>query len=521
MAANCQLVKQKIALVAALAVIVYGANFWAPSIYILDEAKNAGCAQEMWQTGNWMVPYFNGELRTDKPPLHYFFMILSYSVFGSSAFAARLFSVLCGVVLVIHAFVFTRKHFNEGMAGVMVALLLGSLQLAIQFHLAVPDPYLILCFTSGLFFFYEGYIGNRNKLFLFYALIALGFLAKGLIAVIFPGLIIFIFLLFQKQFTWRGLLALHLPTGILLFCALALPWYIGVGIKTDGAWLEGFFLKHNLDRYTATMEGHRGFFLAPFLILVAGLLPTSLFVVQAVRKSWKDRHQNLFIKLCLITVVVVPLFFSFSKTLLPGYPAPALPFFAMLLAYYLQQEFISQSNSDWAQVSLLILHSIIACAIPVAVLITIKTELPGLGLQNLWVVFLPLPLTAAYSLFLYWKKNRKGLIYTITGGWVLVAILFFWIAFPRIDKVNPVSASLPLVHKPVAYFGGFNPAYRFALQQNIPQLRTTEEVKKFVEAGGVVISQRKFLNELDTTHCQVIFSQKDLFERPVTVILSK
>ena len=50
-------------------------NLDKPMIYILDEAKNAECAREMLVSGNYVVPYFNGQIRTYKPPLHYFFMV--------------------------------------------------------------------------------------------------------------------------------------------------------------------------------------------------------------------------------------------------------------------------------------------------------------------------------------------------------------------------------------------------------------------------------------------------------------
>ncbi len=63
-------------------------NLDKPMIYILDEAKNAECAREMMVPGDFITPYFNGQLRTGKPPLHYFFMILSYKIFGVSAFSA-------------------------------------------------------------------------------------------------------------------------------------------------------------------------------------------------------------------------------------------------------------------------------------------------------------------------------------------------------------------------------------------------------------------------------------------------
>src|SRR6266542_6826784 len=60
----------------------------ATPIYILDEARNSECAREMMQPNDWITPTFNGELRTDKPPLHYFFMIVAYKMFGVNEFAA-------------------------------------------------------------------------------------------------------------------------------------------------------------------------------------------------------------------------------------------------------------------------------------------------------------------------------------------------------------------------------------------------------------------------------------------------
>ena len=61
-------------------------------IIILDESKNAEAAREFIVTGQYMIPYFNGEIRVDKPPLHYYFMNLGYNIFGINSFGARFFS---------------------------------------------------------------------------------------------------------------------------------------------------------------------------------------------------------------------------------------------------------------------------------------------------------------------------------------------------------------------------------------------------------------------------------------------
>nr|WP_293304666.1 hypothetical protein [Allomuricauda sp.] len=78
-------------LVFLLALAICTSFIGAYPIYILDEARNSEAAREMFVTGDIIVPYFNGQLRTDKPPLHYFFMMLGYKLFGVNAFGARFF----------------------------------------------------------------------------------------------------------------------------------------------------------------------------------------------------------------------------------------------------------------------------------------------------------------------------------------------------------------------------------------------------------------------------------------------
>ena len=91
-----------------------------------------------------------------------------------------------------------------------------------------------------------------------YAAIGLGTLAKGPIAIALPGLIFLLFLIFSKQLKWAIIRKLHPFSGAALVLLIALPWYILVHLQTNGAWTEGFFLKHNLGRFSDEMEGHRG-----------------------------------------------------------------------------------------------------------------------------------------------------------------------------------------------------------------------------------------------------------------------
>src|SRR5262245_34114014 len=64
-------------------------NLGGPSLWDIDEGNNAEAAREMFESGNWVVPTFNGQLRVDKPVLLYWLQLGAYQVFGVNEWAAR------------------------------------------------------------------------------------------------------------------------------------------------------------------------------------------------------------------------------------------------------------------------------------------------------------------------------------------------------------------------------------------------------------------------------------------------
>ncbi|MCF8308686.1 MAG: glycosyltransferase family 39 protein, partial [Bacteroidales bacterium] len=110
-----------------IAYFLLSANDGGSNIYILDEAKNSECAREMMERGDWVVPTFNYELRTDKPPLHYYFMMMGYSIFGSNEFGARFFSSVFGVLTILITFFYIRKFVGYRQALLSSVILLSSL----------------------------------------------------------------------------------------------------------------------------------------------------------------------------------------------------------------------------------------------------------------------------------------------------------------------------------------------------------------------------------------------------------
>jgi 4-amino-4-deoxy-L-arabinose transferase-like glycosyltransferase len=511
-----------------LGAFLYFANLGGPSIYILDEAKNAGCAREMMDRGDLVVPTFNGELRTDKPPLHYYFMMMSYNVFGVSAWGARFFSAIAGLLLIALIYVQVTRIVNERVAFFSALVMLSSIQLTIQFHLAVPDPYLILCITWCLLSFFRGFHGQPGQLWWMYVAAALGFLTKGPIAIIMTGLVVVVYLIITKQLTLASLKRLKLLPGALLFCAIALPWYLAVGNATHGEWLRGFFIGHNLERYTSTMEGHGAFPLAPFVILLAALLPFSVFIVQAVRLAWRERTEKPLLLFCLVVGLAFGVFFSFSKTVLPSYPAPAIPFLAIVLGYFLYALTQSHAFSKTGLNASLAVHLVIAVALLIGGVIALQQEKELQDLLPMVWIFLPLPLAALFGWYFYQQGKIGPFIYSWSAGWMLVVVLFFYVAYPAIDSKNPVSRSMPELaraysDRQIVSFHLFNPAYAFNLKKTIEVYHTPGTLDSLAKSPNkiVVITRTQYLDELPKdTPLRIIYRSKDLFESSETVLMA-
>src|SRR5919202_3358603 len=112
-------------------------------LWIYDEARNAECAREMWERNDWIVPTFNGTLRTLKPPLHYYFMFAGFDLFGVTEWGARFFSAVFGVATILTVYYFVKKYSSNLHALITSCVLLVSTHFLFQFRMSVPDPYLI------------------------------------------------------------------------------------------------------------------------------------------------------------------------------------------------------------------------------------------------------------------------------------------------------------------------------------------------------------------------------------------
>ncbi|MEO8116102.1 MAG: glycosyltransferase family 39 protein [Bacteroidota bacterium] len=492
----------------------------ATPIYILDEAKNAECAREMLQNHNWIIPTFNGELRTDKPPLHYFFMAISYSVFGYTEFAARFFSVIMGLLTVCITYFYTKKFTTPFIAFCAVLVLIASTHFIFEFRLAVPDPYLIFFIAFGLFSAFSWIEENKiSQLYISAAALALACLTKGPIALALPGLCIFVWIIWTKK--WKHVSTMHLIGALILFLLIALPWYIAVDRATNGEWTKGFFIENNLNRFADPQEGHGGFFGLTLVFFIFGMLPFLVFV-GGIIKNRKIVFSNSLVKFSGIIVLIFIIFFSFASTRLPNYAMPCYPFAAIVIGKYIA----GLLNGNWIgkKYPYYILIAFTIC-IPVAGYFALMQEDDLNFLAPIALILLIVPLLLIVFLFLKKDDFFKKQIAWIFGVFCILNFIGIAYLYPVIYRQNPVAATIEQVKDKDNIFSYqiFNSGYRFYLDKNIPRTFYTDTLKQWLQLPGnaIVITRLEFLPDLKNLPLVEIARHRDIFELPTTVILKK
>lgn len=302
-----------------------------------DEGRYAEIPREMLERGDMITPTLNYVHFFDKPPLLYWLNIASFKVLGLTEFAARLPSALCGLLTVLVTYVIARKLYERRTA-LIAALILGtSAGFVLQSRIVLTDMVLTCCLTAALgTFIVAAQRENRRSAaapwYLFYAFCALAVLAKGLIGILFPGGIIFFYLLLTGR--WRLLVEMKLVSGLVLFLAIAAPWFVVVSMRNPN-FAHFFFINQHFERFTSSVHGRYQPFWFYVPVLAAIMLPFSFFVPGSLVSAWRNRRQHdgqtgLYL---LIWAVLIFLFFSKSNSKLIPYILPVFPPLAILIAH--------------------------------------------------------------------------------------------------------------------------------------------------------------------------------------------
>jgi 4-amino-4-deoxy-L-arabinose transferase-like glycosyltransferase len=301
-----------------LILLSFFAGLGSGPLFDVDEGAFSEATREMLVGKNYLTTFLNGKPRFDKPILIYWLQLVSVRTFGLSEFAFRFPSAVSSALWAITTFLFVRKERNDGEAWLAASLMVLSLQITIIAKAAIADALLNCCLAISMFAIYRyRRLGQASSIYLAFGAIGLGMLAKGPIALLIPLAVSFVFFLLQRDLNgWMR--AVSHPGGMLLFLLIVLPWYTLEYLDQGKAFLEGFFMKHNVGRFSSSLEGHSGslFYYVPVVLL--GIMPSTglFFVVLRHLRTLVSDPLNRF---CLVWFGFVFAFFSLSGTKLPHY----------------------------------------------------------------------------------------------------------------------------------------------------------------------------------------------------------
>ena len=333
--------------------IFVGGMFTPP---LMDDADSvhAEAAREMVLRQDRVTLHADGIRYLEKAPLLYWGMAASFEVFGVHDWAARL-PLMLGVLALLFGTYWVGKRAYSADAGFYAALILATSVGPYLFtRFLIPDMLVGLWLTLGFGFFLQTLGEDRPSRLASWGLAAtaaLNVLTKGLIGLVFPGVIILGYLILTRNL--RHLLRIRLLSSSVVFLFIAAPWHILAALRnpTQGSvrgFLWFYFVNEHFLRYL-NKRVPRDYDTVPLLIfwglILVWLLPWSAFLPQAL-KDVPLRLRNLDHALAArsranllfaIWAVVILVFFSFS-TRQEYYTIPALPALALLIGGWLQRE---------------------------------------------------------------------------------------------------------------------------------------------------------------------------------------
>lgn len=395
-----------------------------------DEPRYAQIGREMLERNDWVVPTLNGQPWLEKPVLLYWGEMAAYRTFGVHDWAARIPSAIFAAGLVI-AILFFMRRFRPG-SELDAALITASSVAVIGFGRgASTDMQLSAPFCAAMLAWWaSNETGRKLWLAWFYALLGIAALAKGPVS---PALAILI----VAAYAWlrrEGKIfvrSVWLP-GFAIFFAIVLPWYVAVEIKVP-QFFRVFFLQHNLERFGTNLYQHAQPFWYYIPVFLVAVLPWTFFTLPALWAAMRSARtvirsrregtaleesvQDGLLHFLMLWTVIPIIFFSISRSKLPGYILPAIPAATLLTAVYLH------SLKKAARIQL-VLHSLLCGAILGGALLAPWLMLKAHVTQQLWTWVAAVTAMAASAVLLLVRYRGLRVLHFITLVPLVLGLVF-------------------------------------------------------------------------------------------------
>lgn len=467
-----------------LSAAIYLGNAGFPALLDDADASHAMVSREMLQRHDGVILYMNGIRYLMKAPLHYWAVALSYAALGQNEFSTRLPVALAMIGLVLLVNEFARRFFGAR-AGLYSGLVVGTGAGFFLFtRIMIPEAIYALEFTAIFYLFLRGWTGSLNPRAAYWgaaALTGLAMLTRGLVGVIFPAAILFLFIVATRS--WNRWRELQLFSSAAIFLLVAAPWHFLASLRAN-SFFWSYFINEHIKRAIGTRYPPDYQAVPLWLWLGAHLVwlfPWSIFVPAALKciprpRTWKSLPAEGQARLLLaLWAAFILLFFSLTfGSRMEYYSFGAWPAIAMLLGIGLAKA--EEQGKRWLvhmQAALAAVGAMLAAVLIAMLWISAKVQVNGdissllkehennfyrvsmahiLDLTPQAFALLRLPAALAAAAFLLglgaaWWLRRKRREQAAAVCLAITMAVFFFAANVALGVFGPYLSSKPLMSK--------------------------------------------------------------------------
>jgi 4-amino-4-deoxy-L-arabinose transferase-like glycosyltransferase len=319
-----------------LAAIWLAATLWIRPLALPDEGRYAGVAWEMLRSGDWLVPTLDGLPYFHKPPLFYWITAAAMSLFGTTEWAARIAPFAGGLAACSALYCFASRWAGQAVARISLVVLAAQPLFFVGAQYANLDMLVAGCISVTIVAAAHAALEamqarrSRSALAIAWGFAALGLLAKGLIGIVLPGMVVVAWLLVLRR--PRLLVSLLWWPAVGVFVIVAAPWFVAMQLRFP-QFSDYFFVVQHFKRFAETgFNNAQPFWFYP-AVLALLTLPWIFWLPAAARRGyWTEPQLGPVRMLMWLWLALITLFFSLPHSKLVGYILPAVPPLAFLIA---------------------------------------------------------------------------------------------------------------------------------------------------------------------------------------------
>jgi hypothetical protein len=486
-----------------------------PAVFLLppsdrDESRFAQATKQMLETGDFVNIRFLDTARNKKPVGIHWAQAASVELVGAARagfglprlpenpiWPYRIPSLLGLWVAAAATFLLGRSLVGPRAALLAALMLATSLVAVVEAHIAKTDAALTAAITVAMLLLARTYTApdsfTPRHAAGFWLALGLGILLKGPIAPMVALLAVIVLVAVDRRVGWLG--RLRPARGLALMLAVVAPWFILIGIETDGAFFRdalGGDLGSKLQGADEKHGGPPGFHL---LLATLTLFPASLLLWPALPGIWAARREAV-TRVLLAWIIPTWLVFEIAPTKLPHYVLPTFPAILLLLAAWVLSE-ARKPAPRWLTGIGIGLWGVVIAAFIIAP--PLAGVLADRALDPLWLLAPLVAMGFAWLAIALWRGNEvpgaalAGLVaapalYGLVLGATLSRIESIWIA-PRVAEALRAAGSGPL-----ASAGFHEPSLPFLLGSDTRLVRDGAEAASFlaVTPGGRAVVRDRY-----------------------------